>query len=243
MPTFPSGADDDAFNGLSWAPPNIMFCWAAGCWPPPTMTTMPATMVVCRAGLGWADHRSRRFRARSAPGCLSRASTPWRCSGRFPFAARWHDGTQRRSGRSGCKSQRPPTPPRTSTEKQGEPSDPSPSPARTSPAQNQPRASVERAARQRRATALLPRPGRASNAAPAARCGPPEAVDALIAVLPWYTNNKDQRHGQGLRRQRPGGPRGGQPPELPVEFAVEIDHNTPDEELPRRFRVTCDREG
>ena len=33
-----------------------------------------------------------------------------RCSGRFPFAARWHAGTQRRSGRSGCKSQRPPTP-------------------------------------------------------------------------------------------------------------------------------------
>ena len=128
LPTFPSGADDDAFNGLSWAPPNIMFCWAAGCWPPPTMTTMPATMVVCRAGLGWADHRSRRFRARSAPGCLSRASTPWRCSGRFPFAARWHDGTQRRSGRSGCKSQRPPIPPRTSTEKQGEPSYPSPKP-------------------------------------------------------------------------------------------------------------------
>ena len=117
LPTFPSGADDDAFNGLSWAPPNIMFCWAAGCWPPPTMTTMPATMVVCRAGLGWADHRSRRFRARSAPGCLSRASTPWRCSGRFPFAARWHDGTQRRSGRSGCKSQRPPIPPRTSNGK------------------------------------------------------------------------------------------------------------------------------
>ena len=47
LPTFPSGADDDAFNGLSWAPPNIMFCWAAGCWPPPTMTTMPATMVAC----------------------------------------------------------------------------------------------------------------------------------------------------------------------------------------------------
>ena len=108
LPTFPSGADDDAFNGLSWAPPNIMFCWAAGCWPPPTMTTMPATMVVCRAGLGWADHRSRRFRARSAPGCLSRASTPWRCSGRFPFAARWHDGTQRRSGTK--RLQKPATP-------------------------------------------------------------------------------------------------------------------------------------
>ena len=44
---FLSGAELEALSGLSWAPPNIMFCWAAGCWPPPTMTTMPATMVVC----------------------------------------------------------------------------------------------------------------------------------------------------------------------------------------------------
>ena len=54
VPTFPSGAELEAFSGLSWAPPNIMFCWAAGCWPPPTMTTMPATMVVCLSSSGWA---------------------------------------------------------------------------------------------------------------------------------------------------------------------------------------------
>ena len=31
-------------------------------------------------------------------------------------------------------------------------------------------------------------------------------------------------------------------PRATGQFAVEIDHNKPDEE-PRRFRVTCDREG
>ena len=88
LPTFPSGADDDAFNGLSWAPPNIMFCWAAGCWPPPTMTTMPATMVArARAGLravGW-DQRSRR---------VGRAP-----SRRLPFACKSH-----RHSAGGCPS-------------------------------------------------------------------------------------------------------------------------------------------
>ena len=111
LPTFPSGADDDAFSGLSWAPPNIMFCWAAGCWPPPTMTTMPAPMVARARAVGYelvgssGCCFSSRASERAASGVMGAPPTN---RGHFRVAARWHG---RHSAPLGTKRlQKPATP-------------------------------------------------------------------------------------------------------------------------------------
>ena len=232
LPTFPSGAGDDAFNGPGWAPPNIMFCWAAGCWPPPTMTTMPATMVVCRAGLGWADHRWRR--GALAPGCLSLQTHAWRCSGRFlrcPVAT----ALSAARDEAVAKPQRPLSRPRLKRKARGTGTHNRAEDAPADPNTPEPASRGQHANAARRCCCRPPGANRSPAARAASRSG--RSAHRSITGIP-ITRTETGKGSAASAQVVPAA----DSPRATGRVPVKIDHNKPDEEL-TSFRVTCDREG